>query len=143
MTTTTALNERFHLARQRVLSYLLKLGHAIDADSADLAEALNTRFCDSLVDYLSAGHFQILERYQPTMDELAAFEATTRQALRFSDQFGNGAPLDLRDFQDRLEALAYVLDARMDIEDDILQRSVQTTNRPQVGIRTKLQPALA
>lgn len=116
-------SERFYTARQRLLSYLLKLGHAIDANTADLAQAVTVRFCDSLVDYLSTGHFQILERYQPSRDEIAAFEATTRQALAFSDQFGNGEPLQMTDFRMRLEELAFVLDTRMDVEDEIIQRT--------------------
>ncbi len=121
--TNDKFNDRFYTSRKRLLSYLLKLGHAIDANTPDLAEAVNTRFCDSLIDYLSTGHFQILERYEPSLDEIAAFEATTRQSLAFSDQFGNGNPLNLADFRLRLEELAYVLDTRMDVEDAIIQRA--------------------
>lgn len=135
---------RFYTARQRLLSYLVKLGHAIDADTTDLAEALTIRFCDSLVDYLSTGHFQILERCQPSLDEIAAFEATTRQALAFCDQFGNGEPLNLQDFRYRLEELAFVLDTRMDVEDEIIQRarrmSVQVRSTNPAAAR---RPAIA
>ena len=60
-TTNNECSKRFYTARRRLLSYLLKLGHAIDADTADLAQTITIRFCDSLVDYLSTGHFQILE----------------------------------------------------------------------------------
>ncbi len=136
-------NERFYTGRQRLLSYLLKLGHAIDADTADLAAAITIRFCDSLVDYLSTGHFQILERYQPSRDEIAAFEATTRQALAFSDQFGNGEPLKLHDFRLRLEELAFVLDTRMDVEDEIIQRARRKTYHGRTTNPATRQPAIA
>ncbi|MEZ5595290.1 MAG: Rsd/AlgQ family anti-sigma factor [Pseudomonadales bacterium] len=121
--TVYGFNDRFHNARQRLLSYLLKLGHAIDTDTPDLAGALTVRFCDTLVDYLATGHFQILDKHRPTADELAACEATTRKALAFSDRFGNGETPDLAELRVSLERLALLLDSRMDIEDEVLQRS--------------------
>ncbi len=136
-------NERFYTGRQRLLSYLLKLDHAIDADTSDLAQAVTIRFCDSLIDYLSTGHFQILERYQPSRDEIAAFEATTRQALAFSDQFGNGEPLNLHDFRLRLEELAFVLDTRMDVEDEIIQRARRRSYQGRTTQPATRQPAIA
>jgi regulator of sigma D len=136
-------NERFYTARQRLLSYLLKLGHAIDANTADLAQAVTVRFCDSLVDYLSTGHFQILERYRPSRDEIAAFEATTRQALAFSDQFDNGEPLNMTDFRLRLEELAFVLDTRMDVEDEIIQRERRRNHQSRLANPATQEPAIA
>lgn len=142
-TANNEFNEHFYTARQRLLSYLLKLGHAIDADTADLAQAITIRFCDSLVDYLSTGHFQILERYVPSRDEIAAFEATTRQALAFSDQFGNGEPLHLQEFRLRLEELAFVLDTRMDVEDEIIQRARRKNYQSHTTNPATRQPAIA
>lgn len=142
-TASQDFNDRFYTARQRLLSYLLKLGHAIDDDTRDLVEALNVRFCNSLVDYLSTGHFQILERYQSTLDELAAFEATTRQVLAFSDRFGNGESLDLGQYRPCLEELAFVLDTRMDVEDEITQRALQKARSSRVTRHSTGELALA
>ena len=142
-TANEEFNERFYSARQRLLSFLLKLGHAIDANTADIAQAVTVRFCDSLVDYLSTGHFQILERYQPSRDEIAAFEATTRQALAFSDQFGNGEPLKMTDFRLRLEELAFVLDTRMDVEDEIIQRARRRNHQSRPTNPATQVPAIA
>jgi len=142
-TANEKFNHRFYSGRQRLLSYLLKLGHAIDANTPDLAEAVTIRFCDTLVDYLSTGHFQILERYPPSLDEIAAFEATTRQSLAFSDQFGNGQPLNLRDFRLRLEELAFVLDTRMDVEDAIIQRARRRSYPTRSTNSAAHQPAIA
>ncbi len=122
-TAISAFSDRFYTSRHRLLRYLLKLGQAIDSDTPDLAEALTTRFCDALVDYLSTGHFQVLERFRPTLDQVAAFEATTRQALSFSDQFGNGPLTDIKALRSALESLVFVIDSRMDVEDEVIQRA--------------------
>jgi len=119
----SAFSDRFYTSRQRLLRYLLKLGQAIDSDTPDLAAALTTRFCDSLVDYLSTGHFQVLERFTPTLDQIAAFEATTRQALTFCDEFGNGSVPDTHVLKAALERLVFVIDSRMDVEDEVIQRA--------------------
>jgi len=141
--TVSTFNDRFYSSRHRLLSYLLKLGHAIDRDTQDLAQALLLRFCDALVDYLSTGHFQILEKYQPGLDQVAAFEATTRQALAFSDRFGNAEPLVLRELRMHLEQLAFVLDSRMDVEDEVLQGAMTPRIR-RIDRRTRsLTPAIA
>ena len=142
-TINNSFNDRFYTGRQRLLGYLVKLGHAIDADTTDLAEAVTIRFCDSLVDYLSTGHFQILERCQPSLDEIAAFEATTRQALAFCDRFGNGEPLNLQDFRYRLEELAFVLDTRMDVEDEVIQRARHASVQVRPTSPVARRPAIA
>lgn len=133
-TEISAFSDRFYTSRHRLLRYLLKLGQAIDSDTPDLAAALTTRFCDALVDYLSTGHFQVLERFKPTLDQVAAFEATTRQALTFCDQFGNGTVGDIQTLRSELEALVFVIDSRMDVEDEVIQTaSLPTrTRRPAV-----------
>jgi regulator of sigma D len=125
----SAFSDRFYTSRQRLLRYLLKLGQAIDSDTSDLAGALTTRFCDSLVDYLSTGHFQVLERFTPTLDQVAAFEATTRQALAFCDEFGAGTVPDTRKLKAALERLVFVIDSRMDVEDEVIQRATQSEKR--------------
>ncbi|MBM4202732.1 MAG: Rsd/AlgQ family anti-sigma factor [Gammaproteobacteria bacterium] len=139
----SAFSDRFYTSPQRLLRYLLKLGQAIDSDTPDLAAALTTRFCDSLVDYLSTGHFQVLERFTPTLDQVAAFEATTRQALTFCDEFGNGTAADTRVLKAALERLVFVIDPRMDVEDEVIQRAVVVGQKRRQSRFLPLQPARA
>ena len=118
--------EQFGFCRQRVLAYLIKLHQAIDADTVDLAEALTARFCDSLVDYLSAGHFQVFQRFVPAPHEYAAIESTTRAAMSFNDRFGNVQTprgLDLEELRAALESLALIIDTRMELEDDLIEQA--------------------
>ena len=137
-------SDRFYTSRQRLLGYLLKLGHAIDSDTPDLAAVLTTRFCDALIDYLSTGHFQVLERFSPSLDQVAAFEATTRQALAFCDAYGNEQPVSMTSLRTALEKLVFVLDSRMDVEDEVIQTDPQSQVRRSAGRkRTPLHPAFA
>lgn len=143
---TTAINsfsDRFYTSRHRLLGYLLKLGHAIDAESPDLAAALTTRFCDTLIDYLSTGHFQVLERFSPTLDQIAAFEATTRQALAFCDAFGNDPDINIVALKRELEQLVFVLDSRMDVEDEVIQRAEKPARKRSAQPFATLQTAIA
>ena len=59
-------DESFNHCRQRLISYLVKLNHALNENLQDLSQALVSRFCDSLVDYHSAGHFQVFQRLVPS-----------------------------------------------------------------------------
>ena len=116
MHNATTFSER----RQRVLAYLMKTKTAIDAQTQDLAEVLTMRLCDSMIDYLSTGHFQIFQNYVPRSHEYAAIEATTRDLMAFNDRFGNGGQLNLGELRAALEHTAYVLDTRMELEDDLI-----------------------
>ncbi len=127
-------NAKFNAQRQQLLAYMLKLKSAIDHDTPDLAEALTQRFCDSVVDYLSAGHFQIFQRYVPASHEYGAIEHTTRELMRFNDRFGNGGPLNLIELGSALEHVAYVIDTRMELEDDLIRaRSLPRAARKHVA----------
>lgn len=139
----SAFSDRFYASRHRLLRYLLKLGHAIDADTPDLAAALTTRFSDALVDYLSTGHFQVLERFSPTLDQVAAFEATTRKALAFCDQFGNETTVDVHELRTALEGLVFVIDSRMDVEDEVIQQAAFPVRPNRVTSSSTLKLALA
>ena len=130
---------QFKSQRQRLLSVMLKLKSAIDADTQDLATALTERFCDTLVDYLSAGHFQVFQRFVPAGHEYAAIEATTRELMQFNDRFGNGGALDLRELAAALEHTAWVIDTRMELEDDL----IRSRARPKRASRARVEGAFA
>lgn len=113
-------DESFQQSRQRLISYLVKLNHALNENLQDLSQALVSRFCDSLVDYLSAGHFQVFQRIVPAADEYAAIESTTRVAMTFNDRFGNIRYVNVPEVKAALEQLALVLGTRFEVEDDII-----------------------
>jgi regulator of sigma D len=106
--------------RSTVLSYLLKLNKSIDARHSDLVQAIAQRFNNVLVDYVSYGHFRMLEGRTVERHQLAAIDKTTRQALRFSDRYTTHANIVLSQMKQDLEALAYALEVRFEIEDEVL-----------------------
>lgn len=115
-----ASDQTFAACRQRLIRYLIKLDNALEADLADLSQALLSRFCDSLVDYLSAGYFQVFPRSAPSPDEYAAIESTTQVAMAFNDRWGNVRSVEVRTVRVALEQLAQVLGTRFEIEDGLL-----------------------
>jgi regulator of sigma D len=107
-------------SRQRLIAYLVKLNTALDQDLSDLSQALLQRFCESLVDYLSAGHFSVFQRVALAADEYAAIESTTRMAMAFNDRFADQMDIDTREVKAALESLAQLLGTRFELEDDII-----------------------
>ncbi len=110
----------FAECRQRLISYLIKLNNALNEDLVDLSQALLSRFCDSLVDYLSAGHFRVFQRVALLPTEYAAIEATTRTAMVFNDRFGQLKHIEVLEVKVALEHLAQELSTRFELEDDLL-----------------------
>ena len=124
---TVTTNEYLNIAdttfcdcRQRLITYLVKLNHALDEDLVDLSQAILSRFCDSLVDYLSAGHFRVFQRVALTAYEYAAIESTTHVAMSFNDVFGDAVDLNVGKVKVALEGLALALGTRFELEDVIL-----------------------
>ena len=113
-------DQSFGECRQRLISYLVKLNHALNDDLPDLAHALLTRFCDSLVDYLSAGHFRIFQRLSVPGDAYVLIEATTQAGVAFNDRFGNGVEAPIPEVKEALERIARALSARFELEDQLL-----------------------
>ena len=111
----------FSNCRQRLIAYLVELNNALDQNLNDLSQALLTRFCNSLVDYLSAGHFQVFQRLIPAPHEYAAIESTTLVAMRFNDEFADVESVNIHEVKNSLEKLALVLGTRFELEDDILR----------------------
>ncbi len=110
----------FSESRQRLISYLIKLNNSLNENLVDLSHALLNRFCDSLVDYLSAGHFRVFQRIALMPTEYAAIEASTRTAMHFNDRFGQLQDIELAQVKAALENLAQELSTRFELEDDML-----------------------
>jgi regulator of sigma D len=113
-------DESFVACRQRLISYLVKLNHALDADLPDLGQALLARFCDSLVDYLSAGHFRVFQRLSLAPRCYIAIEATTQAGMAFNDRFGAVREIRVAEVKEALEPLARALSNRFELEDELL-----------------------
>ena len=91
-------------------------------------------FCAHLVDYVSAGHFEI---YQQLLDEAKAFgdeqavelvrqvwpriETSTRVALDFNDRCDNGDCRDTVGLARELERLGQALHERFELEDCLIE----------------------
>lgn len=110
----------FSECRQRLISYLVKLNHALDDGLADLSQALLSRFCDSLIDYLSAGHFRVFRRVALPAHSYVLIEATTQAAIDFHDRFGDLSAFDVTDVKQALEPIAHLLCTRFELEDELL-----------------------
>ncbi|ACO80860.1 anti-RNA polymerase sigma 70 factor [Azotobacter vinelandii CA] len=96
------------------------------------AEALQV-FCELLVDYVSAGHFEV---YEQLMGEAESFgdrrglglarqiyprlEAITQAALAFNDRLDNGDCLD-GSLSREIEALGGLLRERFELEDCLIE----------------------
>lgn len=106
--------------RQRLIAYLVKLNRTLDQDLADLSQAILQRFCESLVDYLSAGHFSVFQRLALAADEYAAIESTTRLSMAFNDTFADKININTSEVKTALEQLAQILGIRFELENDII-----------------------
>lgn len=108
--------------RSNVLSYLLKLNKCLDANHPDLAQAVATRFSESLIDYISFAHFRLYETCPPEPHHLPAISNTTRLALRFDDQYAHTSNISLGRIKAALEQLALAMEVQFEIEDELLAR---------------------
>ncbi len=117
-------DQSFGQCRQRLISYLVKLNHALNDDLADLSHALLSRFCDSLVDYLSAGHFRVFQRLAVPGRAYAMIEATTHAGIEFNDRYGSLTEVRVPEVKAALERLAQVLSERFELEDELLYSEV-------------------
>ena len=113
-------DQSFGECRQRLISYLVKLNQALNDDLPDLAHALLSRFCDSLVDYLSAGHFRVFQRLALPARAYALIEATTEAGVAFNDRFGEATEVRVPEVKAALEQIARALSARFELEDQLL-----------------------
>ncbi|MCR9259905.1 MAG: sigma D regulator [Pseudomonadaceae bacterium] len=118
--TEHSIAQQLGRSRSALLSYLLKLNKCIDATHDDLVQALAQRFNELLVDYVSYGHFRFLDVCTPEAHHLAAIDKSTQLALRFSDKYTTSEQISLAKIKTDLEALAFALEVRFEIEDEVV-----------------------
>lgn len=105
-----------------------------DSDKQQLPALKDIReFCSLLMDYISAGHFevydQIIQASPDKAKEMAALAdelypliaQTTDVALAFNDLYGDADEhADLGEFDERLSGLGETIELRMEFEDRLL-----------------------
>lgn len=90
-------------------------------------------FCEILMDYISAGHFEIYERILQDSDDIARaeqifpkFSISTDSALSFNDRFASISESDeLEGFDQELAALGQKMEERFSFEDDLINTLVR------------------
>ena len=110
-------------SRASILSYLLKLNKCIDAQHRDLVQAVARRFSETLIDYISYGHFRLFTSCHPACHHVPVIENTTQSVLRFNDQYAHSAAIDLNRIKQDLEGLALTLEVHFEIEDEMISQN--------------------
>jgi regulator of sigma D len=129
------LIDRWLKERQELLVHYCDLSGTTDFSQTESLHQKFVRLCEVLVDYVSAGHFEIYEQliqeareFDDGGIELAArvyprIEKTTETALNFNDQL-NGQSLTedkARELFGQLSELGEMLEARFEMEDFLIE----------------------
>ncbi|KXS48465.1 MAG: regulator of sigma D [Marinobacter sp. T13-3] len=130
------LIDRWLKERQELLVHYCGLSGEADREDLDALQPKFVRLCEVLVDYVSAGHFEIYEQliqeareFDDGGVELAArvypeIEKTTEVALNFNDQIDD-QPLTQELVEERFEALSKLgeaLESRFEMEDVLIDQ---------------------
>lgn len=124
------LIDRWLLEREELVTAFRELR---DAKPAFADKSLNGRFCEILVDYVSAWHFEIWEQLiseaKAFGDESGVLKAqgidefislSTEQALQFNDHCSKGECTDPEHFAEELKKLGSKLRERFELEDGLI-----------------------
>jgi regulator of sigma D len=126
------LIDRWLQERQELIAAFAAISDTGRAPSAN-AQSLQ-RFCEVLVDYVSAGHFEV---YEQLTNEAKAFddqrglelakqiypriEAITEVALSFNDRCDNGDCRDSVSLGEEVQRLGQLLHERFELEDCLIE----------------------
>ncbi|RRZ86594.1 sigma D regulator [Erwinia sp. 198] len=127
-----------HSRKQLLIAYYQMVGMKPNKESlTTLDEEALDNFCQSLVDYLSTGHFTAYERFIQEMegtDQLAkaaliypSLQANTEQIMAIYDaHLENAIDHDnYLEFQQALSIVGEVLEARFTLEDKFIQLALE------------------
>ena len=122
--------------RQELLVKYCKLAGLppYDQDARILPDVDNVNdFCQILVDYLSAGHFEVYndivkqcQEHGPESAKLAEtiypqISATTSQLVDFNDKYtAINVKADLSSFDEDLSVIGQILEERLELEDELI-----------------------
>lgn len=129
------LIDRWLKERQELLVHYCDLSGTTDFSQTETLRQKYVRLCEVLVDYVSAGHFEIYEQLvQEAREfndgglELAAkvyprIEKTTETALNFNDQLNGQSMTEdkARELFQQLSELGETLETRFEMEDFLIE----------------------
>lgn len=129
------LIDRWLKERQELLVHYCDLSGTADFSQTEQLRQKLVRLCEVLVDYVSAGHFEIYEQLiQEAREfndgglELVAkvyprIEKTTEIALNFNDQLSGESMTEeqVRDLFEQLSELGETLETRFEMEDFLIE----------------------
>ncbi|WP_018984186.1 Rsd/AlgQ family anti-sigma factor [Salinimonas chungwhensis] len=127
--------------RQALLITFCALARPEKKSATELTESAMVNFCNQLMDYLSAGHFEIydmltsddkagLRLRQQVYPELAV---TTDQALAFNDKYSEfDASCYADDLTSALDKLGEMLETRFALEDKLIRHMLEKHGAPQI-----------
>jgi regulator of sigma D len=127
------LIDRWLAERKQLISEYVALRDRTPPDESP-DQALES-FCDVLVDYVSAGHFEIYEQLIREAEDFQnerglelvrqvypRIETITQAAVAFNDRYANTASgVDEPDMQARLQMLGAMLHERFELEDCLIE----------------------
>ena len=141
------LMQRWLRGRQTIIVELAGLAREVRSDAtseASLLQRLKT-FCADIVDYVSAGHFEIYSRLVDTADAARLFitlgtrlQCTTDQVLAFNDSVTRARP-DRARLRRVLADVGMALEERLALED----RLIHAARVPLAGRPTPRAPVFA
>ncbi len=124
--------DRWLNERKDLLVLYCNLTRRDSGDTAEEREAYLRRFCQILVDYVSAGHFEIYEQLVKEGKEFGdteglnaakvhykAIDGTTEQILDFNDKYQETD--DLESLERDLSSLGEALATRFEAEDNMIE----------------------
>ncbi len=126
---TSQLIEHIVEERQELLICLNKVAGLEPFKDEHPVRDLLQEFCEVLVDYVAAGHFELYEQIEAGTERrrqvvdvaeglYAEFVESTESAIWFNDRFEPGFPAEnLKDVAGELSALGEQLANRMELED--------------------------
>lgn len=129
------LIDRWLKERQELIVHYCELSNTENGDATEESVRKFVRLCEILVDYVSAGHFEVYEQLiQEAKEfndgglELAAkvyprLEQTTEVALNFNDRLDGGklSEAEVRSLFDDLSKLGENLESRFEMEDFLIE----------------------
>lgn len=133
---TDHLIDQWLQERQKLLVLFNQLCALAPFKPQEATAAPLTHFCQILIDYVSAGQFEVFEKIfeaneqtgSPSLDKesLLALFRTTMSALKFSDHYQKTA--EYSDLSRALSNLGEQIAERMEIEDRLISLYMQATH---------------
>jgi regulator of sigma D len=129
-----ALVQRWLAERQSLIVQMIRLGEGVPpgSDAPPLPERLQA-FCEILMDYVSAGHFEVFDELLAEVEKRGAatladsqallqrLQPTTDAVIRFNDIFDDAHDAEaLANLPHELSTLGLALESRFEIEDRMI-----------------------